>query len=120
IHNLTNLLKRTKRSDQAGKLFDDWLAAHRARPSPFLADALTVHAGFLLSTNDEKGELARLEEALSLYRKEPTTPRRIAYVNCLRGLGFNRIRAGRYAEAETLASEYHTAAARRYGPKSHA
>lgn len=119
IQNLADLLQRTKRAEQAGKLYDEWIAAHRARRGPFLADALTLQAGFFRFTGDAKGERARLEEALTLFRKEPVTPRRIAYVNCLHDLGYSRIRAGEFAEAEQLASEYHAAASRRYGARSH-
>jgi tetratricopeptide (TPR) repeat protein/tRNA A-37 threonylcarbamoyl transferase component Bud32 len=120
MHHLTNLLRRNKRTEEAGKLFDEWIAAHRARPGPFLADALTLSANYFHWTNNETGQRERLQEALALFRKEPATPRRVAYINCLRELGYNRIRAGQYAEAEKLTSDYHSAAVRRYGPKSHA
>jgi tetratricopeptide (TPR) repeat protein len=114
VRALADVLRRNRRPDEARRLFDEWLAAHRARPSPFLADALTDWADFLFDLRDETQERAVLEEALMLYRREPRPPRRLTYLQCLRDLAWNYGRGGRYAEMEPLAVE-HVAARRRRG-----
>src|SRR5262249_9561991 len=118
FQHLTELLRKQKRSLEARKLFDEWLAAHRAQPGPFLADALTVYAGFLHHEDSDAAQRAVLEEAVDLYRQEPTPPYRHLCVNCFRDLGWNYHRAGRDADVEKIALEYQAAAARRYGPRS--
>src|SRR5207249_3602384 len=80
MEQLSDLLLREQRDTEALKLQDNWLAAHRAHPGPFLADALTVHAGFHRYRDDTDRERAELEEARALYRREPTPPSRSMYV----------------------------------------
>jgi tetratricopeptide (TPR) repeat protein/tRNA A-37 threonylcarbamoyl transferase component Bud32 len=117
MRELTALLKRKKRSAEAIKLLDDWIAIHRSRPGPFLADALTVYGEFNSGINEQAAR-KQFEEALGLYRKEPKPPLRGAYGLCLRELGWIWIRAGQNADAEKLAVEHVALARRRHGERS--
>ena len=115
---LTGLLLERGKTADAAKLFDDWLAAHRAKPGPFLADALTLYANFLYEQGEEKRERDTLEEALKIYRAEPRTPRRFRYLHCLRDLSWNYYRGGRLADADRLATENVQLVRQRFGERS--
>jgi hypothetical protein len=111
-------LRMRNRKADAAKVFDEWLAAHRAKPSPFLADALTLHSEFLIQDGDNTGQRKELEEALALFRAEPRTPHRHQYLFCLRDLSWNYYRSGRYADAERLAADNVPLVRTRFGERS--
>jgi len=102
---LVAVLCRQQKYSQAEAILQEWIAGHRDRPGPFLADALTVYGNFLFSTGKYDRETPVLQEAMALYRKEARPPRRQSALNCRRDLAWAWSRGGRHAEAERLAAE---------------
>jgi tetratricopeptide (TPR) repeat protein/predicted Ser/Thr protein kinase len=118
MSHLVHLLQEEKKDADAEKYLQEWIAAHRARPGPFLADALTVSSDFQFARGQWDRGRAMLEEAMALYRKEPKPPQRQAALLCRRDLGWVYSNNGRHADAERLAIENLPLVRRRYGPDS--
>jgi hypothetical protein len=112
------VMKARQKPAEADRMFERMIRAqqeHFGKRHPFVADTLTSYAAAARGLHSPSWEAQKLNEALSIYREGPQTPREL-FIDCLKALGSN-LSSSDPAAAEPLLRQCLELTQRRYGER---